>query len=645
MGIVAIVSKRAAMVTDDGGGPFAELPPDLHHHLRPFFADITEEVVRAIRTEIPEYARPADDTYMQGVHRGVDHALRGFLERMAKPDSDWEPVQETYQRIGRGEAEEGRSLDSFQSALRLGARVTWRRVNALVDADLLPRNVLGAFGEALFLHLDEMAAATTAGYTEARLHAAGELQQRRMRLIDLLTADPPASPEAIAELAHSARWPVPKSLAVVAIDYTPQPPPPPTTPPWPTPAGTAMRPSPATGSATHPPTPTTGPVARSSPTTAGRPDPKSAPPPGGPDPRRSPSTDGQSPRPSASTGRPDPKSPPPPSDPAPRSTTPTGGPDPSPSTSPGGPDPKHSPSTGRQSPRTSAAMGGQGPRASASTGGAASRSSPPPGRPAPGSTPPMGGPVQRSSPSTGEPATRSSPSTGGPVHRTSPSTGGPAPKAAPSGSGAGGRPSSSAHGPAPNPAFPARGPIVPPEFLGRFDVEPAVLVVPDPEGPGRARAVAGALQGLRAAMGPTVSLQEGARSLRWASEALELVRRGVLWDAEMVRCQDHLATLLLLRDDALVDAMAERRLRPLEQVRPPQRERLAETLLSWLSSGHNASEVAVRLAVHPQTVRYRMRQLDELFGDQLQDPAAQFEMMLALRALQLRRGVRGSGAE
>jgi len=429
MGIVALVSKRAAMVTDDGGGPFAELPPDLHQHLRPFFTDITEEVVRAIRTEIPEYARPADDTYMQGVHRGVDHALRGFLERMAKPDSDWEPVQETYQRIGRGEAEEGRSLDSFQSALRLGARVTWRRVNALVNADLLPRNVLGAFGEALFLHLDEMAAATTAGYTEARLHAAGELQQRRMRLIDLLTADPPASAEAIAELAHSARWPLPKSLAVLAIDYAPRTPPP------------------------------------------------------------------------------------------------------------------------------------------------------------------------------------------------------------------------SARGALGRPALPVRGPIVPPEFLARFDVQPAVLVVPDPEGPGRARAVAGALQGLRAAMGPTVSLQEGARSLRWASEALELVRRGVLWDAELVRCQDHLATLLLLRDDALVDAMAERRLRPLEQVRPPQRERLAETLLSWLSSGHNANEVAVRLAVHPQTVRYRMRQLDELFGDQLQDPAAQFEMMLALRALHLRRGVRGAGAE
>jgi DNA-binding PucR family transcriptional regulator len=140
-------------------------------------------------------------------------------------------------------------------------------------------------------------------------------------------------------------------------------------------------------------------------------------------------------------------------------------------------------------------------------------------------------------------------------------------------------------------------------------------------------------------MGPTVGLREGARSLRWAAEALDLMRRGVLADTGVIRCQDHLSTLMLLRDGALIDALAERRLRPLQQIRPPQRERLAETLLAWLGSGHNAAEVADRLAVHPQTVRYRMRQLDDLFGPQLQDPLAQFEMQLALRALQLRRGV------
>ncbi|WP_158858007.1 helix-turn-helix domain-containing protein [Streptomyces sp. NRRL B-1347] len=40
--------------------------------------------------------------------------------------------------------------------------------------------------------------------------------------------------------------------------------------------------------------------------------------------------------------------------------------------------------------------------------------------------------------------------------------------------------------------------------------------------------------------------------------------------------------------------------------------------------------------MHPQTVRYRLRQLDEVFGSHLHDPAAQFEMQLVLHALSLR---------
>ena len=38
------------------------------------------------------------------------------------------------------------------------------------------------------------------------------------------------------------------------------------------------------------------------------------------------------------------------------------------------------------------------------------------------------------------------------------------------------------------------------------------------------------------------------------------------------------------------------------------------------------------LHVHPQTVRYRLAQLRELFGDELEDPHARFELSLALRA-------------
>jgi DNA-binding PucR family transcriptional regulator len=50
--------------------------------------------------------------------------------------------------------------------------------------------------------------------------------------------------------------------------------------------------------------------------------------------------------------------------------------------------------------------------------------------------------------------------------------------------------------------------------------------------------------------------------------------------------------------------------------------------------------VAHQLHVHPQTVRYRLRQIHELFGDQLRDPERRFELQLALRVRTLvgRRG-------
>ena len=64
-------------------------------------------------------------------------------------------------------------------------------------------------------------------------------------------------------------------------------------------------------------------------------------------------------------------------------------------------------------------------------------------------------------------------------------------------------------------------------------------------------------------------------------------------------------------------------------------DRLAETLLAWLQHGCNANEVAVRVHVHPQTVRYRLRQVDELFGGQLRDPDRRFELEIALRTRQM----------
>ena len=46
--------------------------------------------------------------------------------------------------------------------------------------------------------------------------------------------------------------------------------------------------------------------------------------------------------------------------------------------------------------------------------------------------------------------------------------------------------------------------------------------------------------------------------------------------------------------------------------------------------------MAARLSVHPQTVRYRLRQIRELWGDEIDNPDRRFELELVLRAQRLR---------
>ncbi|MFL6053352.1 MAG: helix-turn-helix domain-containing protein [Actinoallomurus sp.] len=156
-----------------------------------------------------------------------------------------------------------------------------------------------------------------------------------------------------------------------------------------------------------------------------------------------------------------------------------------------------------------------------------------------------------------------------------------------------------------------------------------------------AAAAEGYAQAEAAAVGPTVWLSEVSRSMRWARQGLDLVRRGLIADDTVVRCAEHMSTLILFQDEGLLAALSARQLAPLAHLRQSQQDRLAETLLAWLQAGRNANEVAVRLHVHPQTVRYRLRQLDDLFGDRLQDPDLRFELEIVLRARALVSAGRG----
>ncbi|MGI5207034.1 PucR family transcriptional regulator [Spirillospora sp. CA-108201] len=150
--------------------------------------------------------------------------------------------------------------------------------------------------------------------------------------------------------------------------------------------------------------------------------------------------------------------------------------------------------------------------------------------------------------------------------------------------------------------------------------------MPDPEGPGRGRMLEAALRDWVAALGPTVRTEDAARSLRWAREALPLARRGILPSDGLVRCAEHMPALVVFKDEELVRAVAELRLAPLKEVRPRHRERLMRTLLACLQNGFNATEVANRLHVRPQTVRYRLHQLEELFGERMYEPELRLEL-------------------
>ena len=68
-------------------------------------------------------------------------------------------------------------------------------------------------------------------------------------------------------------------------------------------------------------------------------------------------------------------------------------------------------------------------------------------------------------------------------------------------------------------------------------------------------------------------LRQASDSLRWARQALALRRRGIIGPGGgLIRCQQHLSTLLLLSDENLARVLAADRLAVLAQLRAAQQE-------------------------------------------------------------------------
>lgn len=383
------------------------VPREIAAQMRPGIDRLVEEIVGAIKLEVPEYCRPLDDVYMAGIRRGVAQAVGQFVDRVADPAASRGETVELFRRIGRMEAAEGRTLEPLQAAVRIGARVVWNRLHETATHTGLDLAGFARVGEAIFLHLDEIVAAGAEGFAQAKAEVAGELERRQRRLLDLLITTPPVSKETIAELARGAGWRLPAKVAVVVLED----------------------------------------------------------------------------------------------------------------------------------------KGGQ--------------------------------------------------------------------------------------------AFPPL-PSLPPDALADMSRRQPCLLVPDPDGPGRAQVIRNSLRSCRAAVGPAVPLDLAASSLRWASHALTLAQRGILdWDGGVVWCAACMTQLLVFSDEELLLMFATGLLKPLDELSPAQQERLAGTMLAWLENWGNTIATARSLHVHPQTVRYRLRQINELFPEDLQDPDKRFALEIALRAHQV----------
>ena len=158
----------------------------------------------------------------------------------------------------------------------------------------------------------------------------------------------------------------------------------------------------------------------------------------------------------------------------------------------------------------------------------------------------------------------------------------------------------------------------------------ACVFVPDPDAPGRRRQIVARRSTRRgrprsSASARRVPWPDSAASLRRAAAAYRLAAAGRIAGG-LVVAEDHLATLLLAADRALAADLAASRLAPLAALGDGPRARLTETLRAWLDRPGQVQAVAAELDVHPQTVRYRLRQLRELFGARLEDPEARFEL-------------------
>jgi len=159
-------------------------------------------------------------------------------------------------------------------------------------------------------------------------------------------------------------------------------------------------------------------------------------------------------------------------------------------------------------------------------------------------------------------------------------------------------------------------------LVGTYDGA-AVVVGPEPD-------VISLLRDRDASVGSSGTVAELPLSFRRARRLANLIRSGALVRKGPVRWSDELAAIIVHAEPDASGELVRRRLGPLADPSPERERWFVETLRAWLDHPGRPQAIAEQLYLHPQTVRYRLHRLRERLGDELDDPAARFELAMAL---------------
>ena len=194
--------------------PWRYLPRGIADLLEPELPAIAAEILPAIGREVPEYARPLEGAFGEGIQNGVEEALRRFVALVRDPDAPGDASRQVYVSLGRGELRSGRTLDSLQAAYRVGARVAWRGLARVTQTAGVDHEISARLAEAIFAYIDELSAESVDGYAQAQAEFAGARDRQRAELVAVLLGNTPGVD--LASLAATLGWSLPRSAATIA---------------------------------------------------------------------------------------------------------------------------------------------------------------------------------------------------------------------------------------------------------------------------------------------------------------------------------------------------------------------------------------------------------------------------------------------